>query len=49
MEKIEKILLLYQVYKNEASLIAKKDNKILSEKQKHEYAFNKLKPILKLP
>uniref|UniRef100_A0A6H1ZKD7 Uncharacterized protein n=1 Tax=viral metagenome TaxID=1070528 RepID=A0A6H1ZKD7_9ZZZZ len=42
IEKQEKTLLLYIIFRNELELKCKADMKIPSEKQLHEYAFNKL-------
>ena len=41
-EKIERMLLIYMIFRNELSLKCKKDNKIPSERQLHDYAFEKL-------
>jgi len=42
IETLEKTLLLYTLFRNELELKLKQDMKIPSEKQLHDYAFNKL-------
>lgn len=41
-EEIEKMLLIYIVYRQELAIEAKKDCKACSERQLHEYAFKKI-------
>ena len=41
-EKIEKMLLIYIIYRNEFQLKCKRDNKIADSRQLHKYAFEKI-------
>ena len=42
MKEIEKILLIYIVFRNEFKIQCKNDFKLPSEEQIHQYAFDKL-------
>lgn len=41
-DELEKTLLIYIVYRNELQLKCKRDSKIASERQLHEYAFERI-------
>ena len=47
-EEIEKMLLIYILYRKELEIEAKNDNKICNNKQLHEYAFTKIVEDYKL-
>ena len=43
LEKLERMLLIYILFRQELSLKCKQDFKIPSERQLHDYGFDKLK------